>query len=167
MKVDFEKHSQALARFALSLTGRHEFAEDLVQETLLRAIRHRGNGETVIQNPKSWLFTIAVNCWRDQCRRQKRMPATEPLHLVDEAVAATGNTNQTPREHLETVLTTFQELPQRQREVLYLRTVEGFSISEVAEMLGITEGNTKTTLSIARKKLRERCARVGAGEAGR
>lgn len=81
-----------------------------------------------------------------------------PLHLMEVVATAQQEEEVESREHLETVLASFQELPDRQREVLYLRAVEEFTVSEIAAMLETSENNVKATLSIARKRLRKRFA---------
>ncbi|MGI9517955.1 MAG: RNA polymerase sigma factor [Pirellulaceae bacterium] len=157
MTVDFGEHSRSLWRFALSLTGCHATAEDLVQETMLRAVKQQQQLSDV-ENTRAWLFTVAANLWRDQCRQQQRRPPSQPLHLVAEP--ATRDWAETEnREHLTRVMESFQELPELQRKVLYLRTVEQFSIAEIAEIAETTINSVKVSLSLARKRLRQKFER--------
>lgn len=154
LTVDFGEHSRSLWRFALSLTSCHAAAEDLVQETMLRAVK-RQQRLSEVENPRAWLFTVAANLWRDQCRRQQRRPPTQPLHLVAEPVTTEWAETEN-REYLARVIESFQELPELQRKVLYLRTVEQFSLVEIAEIAETTVNSVKVSLSLARKRLRQK-----------
>ncbi len=110
-----------------------------------------------VENPRAWLFTVAANLWCDQCRRQQRRPTSQPLHLVAEP-ATTGWAETENREYLARVIESFQELPELQRKVLYLRTVEQFSLAEIAQIAETTVNSVKVSLSLARKRLRQKFA---------
>jgi RNA polymerase sigma-70 factor (ECF subfamily) len=142
-------------RFALRLTADPHAAEDLTQETFLRAWRRRGR----LRDPNAarvWLFRITANLWRDRLRRG-RSPVARAELLGDDAVT----TNSLPdrlaagREDLARALDALDGLPPRQRDVLYLSACEGLPAADVAVILGITADAAKASLSVARKKLRE------------
>ena len=154
LTVDLGEHSQALFRFAYSLTGRYSLAEELVQETMLRAVR-QGDRISGISNLRSWLFTVAINIWRDERRKITRNPATCSLQAMDPPQPDMAAELEETRERLQAVLKYFQQLPERQREVLFLKTVEGLSIAEIARVTGATSGSVKTNLCLARKRLRK------------
>jgi RNA polymerase sigma-70 factor (ECF subfamily) len=142
-------------RFALRLTGDPGVAEELTQETFLRAWRSRSRLRDA-RAARVWLFRIAANIWRDQLRRGRSPVAqaglledAEPGKMPAPERQAEG------REELSRALDAMAALPARQREVLHLSASEGLSIAEVAEVLGISADAAKSSLSLARKKLRE------------
>ena len=141
-------------RFALRLTNDPDAADDLTQETFLRAWRRR---DRLRDDGKArvWLFRIAANIWRDRLRRGRSpiaragsLAETEARHLpAPDCVAA-------DRDDLRRALDALAGLPPRQREVLYLRACEGMSPADVAAVLGISPDAAKANLSLARKAIR-------------
>ncbi len=148
-----EEHIAAVYRYALRLAGRADVAEELAQETMLRAWRHRAR----LREPRAarlWLLRIAGNLWTDQLRRKRFRPQAleaEPPCPGPSPGRAAGE-----RENVQRALAAMDELPPRQRQVMYLATCEGLSHAEVAEVLGIDEGAVKSNLSLARRELRRR-----------
>lgn len=149
------EHLPAALRFAIRLSGRTDLAEEIVQEAMLRAARswQTFRGESQF---RTWLFRIVVNVFRDGAGRR---PAHDPLTddaadpsqgpPSDEAMAA---------ELGELVAQSVAKLPPRQREVLVLSVYEGLAPRQVAAVLGISEANVHTTLSLARARLRRSLA---------
>jgi RNA polymerase sigma-70 factor (ECF subfamily) len=143
-------------RFALRLSGDPHAAEDLTQETFLRAWRRRGQ----LRDPAAvrvWLFRITANLWRDQLRRG-RYPVAQAGPLQDVASDSTQPPERLAavQDELRQALEAMAELPPRQREVLYLSACEGMTSAEVAEVLGLSPAAVKASLSLARQKMRER-----------
>lgn len=141
-------------RFALRLTGDPHRAEDLTQETFLRAWRKRSS----LRDPRAtrtWLFRIAVNLWRDGLRN-RRDGDTEWLETEIPCTNLAPEQPLESREELRRVLDMLDNLPPRQREVLHLVAVEELSLAEVAEVLQINPGTAKVHLSLARKQMREK-----------
>ncbi|HYH22681.1 MAG TPA: RNA polymerase sigma factor [Azospirillum sp.] len=148
-----------LHRFVLRVVGNADLAEDVVQETLLRAITSAA-GFAGRSKPLTWLSAIALNVLRDHYRR----PATR---AEADAVAL----EEMPADGDDVVLVLMRDemgaciadhllaLPDRQREVLTLHDVGGASHAEVAEALGVAEGNARVLLHRARAALRERLGR--------
>jgi RNA polymerase sigma-70 factor (ECF subfamily) len=151
---ELAEHVPALYRFALSLTGDAWTAEDLVQEAMLRAVDRLAGGAAIARK-RSWLFTVARNLWRDQRRQHRRRPAHQPLHLCDPPASPRTPLNPESREELKDILMRFGQLPERQREVMYLRAVEQLTIDEIAAITKSTPGSVKTNLSLARRRLRQ------------
>jgi RNA polymerase sigma-70 factor (ECF subfamily) len=152
-----------LYRFALRLTHDVHAAEELTQETLLRAWSRRRQ----LRDPTAarvWLFRIAANLWRDQ-RRRARLPVAraEPLREDCPSPIRPPEQGVADQEELRRALAALDDLPDRQREVLYLNACEGLSLREVAEALGISPDAAKASLSLARKKLRETLAEPNPG----
>jgi len=150
-----EEYVPRVYRFALRLANDPHVAEDLTQETMLRAWRKR----EMLREPGSarvWLFRITVHLWQDRLRRGRSpvaqastLPADQPDRgrHPDEQIA--------DQESLRLALQSLQELPEGQRQALYLRACEGLSAEEIAGVLGTTANSVKASLCLARKKLRE------------
>jgi RNA polymerase sigma-70 factor, ECF subfamily len=149
------EHVPNVYRFALRLTGDRHRAEDLTQETFLRAWQRQEQlkeGRAV----RVWLFRIAANLWTDELRRGHLPTASIPrgdCQAVCER--ATPDRTAEAKEELQRALGLLDELPVRQRTVLYLTAVEELSLSEVADVVGIDKNTAKVHLSLARKRMRE------------
>jgi RNA polymerase sigma-70 factor (ECF subfamily) len=141
-------------RFALRLTRNPQMAEDLTQETMLQAWRHRRRLRDA-RAARVWLFQIAVNLWRDQARRQQRRPKQTAARL-DQQQSPIGlpDREAIDREDLQRAIEAMDSLPPRQREVLYLHACEGLSLGEIAGVLEISPDAVKASLSLARKRIR-------------
>jgi RNA polymerase sigma-70 factor (ECF subfamily) len=153
---DFEgimlPHALGLLRFAVRLTGNSSQAEDLVQETLLRAWRGFEQFEAG-SNAHAWLFRILVNGFRQQKRKERSSLATAPLPDAVQAAPPASH------EFLD-VRQAFDLLPDDQRIVLFLAVVEGFTCREVSEILDVPIGTVMSRLSRARAVMRERLSEV-------
>ena len=136
----------SLRRFARALSRDAETADDLVQDTLVRALRaeHLFHGGDL----RTWLFTILLNLDRNRRRSLSRRPTLAVIEDVDPA-AAPGSDG-TGRD-IERGLAL---LPAEQREVLLLVTLEGMSYREAAEVQGVPIGTLMSRLSRARAALR-------------
>jgi RNA polymerase sigma-70 factor (ECF subfamily) len=133
-----------LLRFARRLTSDPTAAEDLVQETLMRAWRgfDQFRGGT---NARAWLFRILLNTFYGQGRK-KRLTVV-PLGDTDRA-GPVGN-------HIAFEITdALAKLPADQRTVLLLGSVEGFTCREISEMLQIPMGTVMSRMSRARQAMR-------------
>jgi RNA polymerase sigma-70 factor (ECF subfamily) len=139
--------ARGLLRFARRLTGNTSSAEDLVQETLLKAWR----GFRQFQdgtNARAWLYRILVNSFYAQGR--KLGAATIPL---DNGISA----RPLEIDRLE-IAEALDGLPEEHRTVLLLGVVEGFTCREISEILTVPLGTVMSRLSRARHSLRERLA---------
>ena len=156
----------ALYRTALRMTRSEADAEDIVQETYIRAFRFRDQF-TAGTNMKAWLFRILTNTFINSYRRKATQPQTTELDDVEESTLhrhmteATAATSTEPeREVLDSVVDTeirdaLEELPDRFRTVVLL-DVEGFAYKEIAEMLDIPIGTVMSRLHRGRKFLQKR-----------
>jgi RNA polymerase sigma-70 factor (ECF subfamily) len=150
---NIEEHVGSVYRYALRLTGRTDRAEDLAQETMLRGWRSRQQLKDA-RVTRVWLLRIATNIWNDELRRAKLRTQTlveEPPCPRQLPPIATDN-----RENVRLALAAIDDLPPRQRQVLYLATCEGLNNSEVATILEISDAAVKANLSLARKEMRRR-----------
>lgn len=156
-------HLDALYRTALRLTGRPQDAEDLVQETYLRAWRslHTYRPGT---NPKAWLFRILHNARIDRYRASTRavqtvdeMEGQDPAFVVNdtpESLVLAGVMDAEVRQAL-------MELPEVFRACLILADLEGFSYQEIADILGIPRGTVMSRLFRGRRAMRKALAKYG------
>jgi RNA polymerase sigma-70 factor, ECF subfamily len=148
-------------RFALRLSNDPHTAEDLAQETFLRAWRHRDRLRDE-QAARVWLFRITANLWRDQLRRT-RSPVARAGSFEGHVGTEMTDASVVPvlrqvseKEELTRALEAMNALPPRQREVLYLSACEELASAEIAEVLGITVNAVKANLSLARKSMRQK-----------
>jgi RNA polymerase sigma-70 factor (ECF subfamily) len=135
----------ALRRYARALTRDAETADDLVQDTLVRALRsehlfHEGD-------VRSWLYTILTNLNRNRLRTLARRPPLAPIE--EEVPGMTGP--ETGARDIERALATLVE---DQRAALLLVVLEGLSYREVAEVQGVPIGTVMSRLARARAQLR-------------
>ncbi len=148
-------HLPDALRFAVRLTADAALAEDIVQEGVLKGMRHwktyRGDAQF-----RTWLFRIIVNVFRDRLARLKREDAL-PVRLVDPK-SPEPQTSALNDELGVVIAAKVAALPARQREVLVLRVYEELSPAEVADVLNISEQNVYATLHVARRRLREELA---------
>jgi RNA polymerase sigma-70 factor (ECF subfamily) len=142
-------------RFALRLTHDPHAAEDLTQDTVLRAWR----GKSRLRNPHAarvWLFRITVNLWRDQLRRgRSRIAQAETLPDNQPGQTPAPDRQVAEQDEVRRALAALDRLPERQRNVLYLNACEGLAAAEIAAILGVHYDSVKASLCVARKKLRE------------
>ena len=141
-------------RFALRLTGNPHEAEDLTQDVMLRALR----GARRLREPAAarvWLFRITVNLWKDRLRRRRCTPRLSVLEIdpTDDG-SASPPLKIVQKENLQRAMQALDELPQRQRDVMYLHVCEGLPLREITEVLGIGYGAVKASLAVGRKSLR-------------
>jgi len=148
-----EQHLEPVYRYALRLAGRTDLAEDVTQETLLRGWRNQSK----LRDPRAarlWLFRIATNVWTDHLRKSKFRP--RPLEVEPPCPRRLPTDASDERENVRLALAAMDELPPRQRQVLYLATCEQLSHTEIAEVLAIGVAAVKSNLSLARKEMRLR-----------
>jgi len=157
----------ALYRTALRMTRSEAEAEDLVQETYIRAFRFRAQF-TPGTNLKAWLFRILTNTFINEYRRKASRPETTELDDVDESIlyrhmreVSPGSSSPDPEaEVIDNALSSevkeaLEALPEKFRTTLLL-DVEGFSYKEIAEMLEIPIGTVMSRLHRGRKILQRR-----------
>ena len=139
-------YQPAVYRFLYRLCcGHRQDAEDLCQETFLRAYRAFGrlDGEA---NHRAWLYRIAYNAFLNARRRAR------PTELPDELAAPADE----GRELVSAIAAFVQTLPPKQRAAMILRHVEGRGYDEVARVLGCSEDSERANVFKAVKKVRAR-----------
>jgi RNA polymerase sigma-70 factor (ECF subfamily) len=158
-ETDALSHLDSLYGTALRLTRNEADAQDLVQDTYVKAFRSRKQFRRGT-HLKAWLFTILHNTFRNRRRDLGRDPVEIDSDRVDlEAPADPAHTpeEQLLRDTLEPDLqAALDALPEAFREAVWLRDVEEFSYAEIAEMLGIPVGTVMSRLSRGRRMLYSR-----------
>jgi RNA polymerase sigma-70 factor, ECF subfamily len=150
------EHIDALYGYAMTLTRDATEAEDLVQETYVRAARAAnrpdGNGSL-----KGWLFVIMRNAWLNQVRHRN----LGPLFVDLESNESAGDGQDTPhvvylrKLEREQVREAIESLPDAYREIVLLRDIEGFTYQEIATVLDCPAGTVMSRLGRARGRLRK------------
>jgi RNA polymerase sigma-70 factor (ECF subfamily) len=157
----------SLYRTALRMTGNPSDAEDLVQETFLRAFRslHQFKEGT---NLRAWLFRIMTNAFINEYRKRTRRPSNSSLddiedfylydHLIDSGIQPMDERPEDivlGRMTADDVIGALDDLSDDFRQVVLLADVEGFSYREIAEILDIPVGTVMSRLFRARRKLQK------------
>jgi RNA polymerase sigma-70 factor (ECF subfamily) len=151
LREQFLEVVPSLRAFAVSLSGRQDRADDLVQETLVKAWAKFDTFEEGT-NLRAWMFTILRNQFYSEMRKKGR-----EVQDVDGVFAARLATHPEQDGHLD--LADFREaladLPDDQREALILIGASGFSYEEASEICGVAVGTVKSRVSRARTRLHE------------
>lgn len=147
----FKLYHVPLVRYLTRRLGDRDWAEEVAQETFLRALR-----QDALTSERSWLFAVATNLVRDEARKDERRRRHLQLLAAEERERVT--------EPVETSLERAQEgamarkavdaLAERDRLALLMRE-EGLDYNEIAEALGLSVGSIGTTLARARRRLAE------------
>ena len=139
----------SLRAFAISLSGNVDRADDLVQETLLRALANIHSFQPGTNMP-AWLFTILRNLFRSEYRKRRR-----EVEDADGSYAETLKTQPAQTSHVEfkEFSAALNKLPDDQREALILIGASGFSYEEAAEICGCAIGTIKSRVNRARTRL--------------
>jgi RNA polymerase sigma-70 factor, ECF subfamily len=157
------EYSSTLYRVAFSISRNTAEAEDMVQETFLRVLRHRDQLPE-IRDARVWLIRITWNLVLDRKRRQKTRPENEDVSELarvlpskelraDQVVIAA-------QRHAR-VLALMDELPAKERQALLLSALDELSNAEIAAVLGITESSVRSRLFRARRDLAEKLRKEG------
>ena len=153
---------ELMMRVARSLTRNNADAEDLVQESLIRAYKaiDRFDG----QYPRAWLMTILRNANINAARRRRpellRDPETAPEPVAE------GRTDDFVEDQIDgRILAELDELDEPFREIIELVDIDGLSYAEAAEALGVPVGTVMSRLHRARRRIRDRLVDAGFGKA--
>jgi RNA polymerase sigma-70 factor (ECF subfamily) len=149
----FRQHGAAVYRFAVALLRHHQDAEDVVQETFLKLLRHLSAGGRT-ENIHGWLFTVAAHALRDRQRRQWRWLPWDPDH--ERRVGPPRLLDEDGRiARLRDVL---RGLPARDRLLLALRA-QGLSYADIAAAAGIRVSSVGQLLARAVERCERACAK--------
>lgn len=148
-KDEIVDHLQALRAFALSLTRNSATADDMVQDTVVKAWTNIEKFQEGT-NMRAWLFTILRNTYYSSRRRTKREVSDPEGIMVD---TLSQKPDHDGRLQMADFRVAFAELTDEQREVLILVGANGFSYEEAAEMCGVAVGTIKSRVNRARTRL--------------
>ena len=151
----FREYHATLVRYLTRRLGDRDWAEEVAQETFVRALR-----QDTIMNERSWVFAVANNLVRDDARKVSR----QRKHLELMAAEAREQEQESPEEQQEITAEMAQEtadarralesLAERDRQALLMKE-EGLDYGEIADVLGMEKSSVGTTLSRARRRLAE------------
>src|ERR1700722_14140982 len=153
------EHLDGLYSYAMVLTRNHAEAEDLVQETYVRAMQAVG-GLRADSNMKGWLCTILRNVWFNQLRKRRNGPHMIDIEVEDGVAYSIAEPSKNSHDlyvskmEAEQVRAAIQELPVESREIILLREYEDLSYQEIAGVLDCPVGTVMSRLGRARAKLR-------------
>lgn len=153
----FEQYYESLVRMLYRRTGDRDRAEDLAQETFARAVAAPPN------NPRPWLFAVALNLVREDGRRALRQGRRLELLRADDPPEDGPERDFERNERSDGVRAALATLNERDREALLLKA-EGFNYDEIAATLGLSKGAIGTTLARARRRLVEAYRADGRGK---
>jgi RNA polymerase sigma-70 factor (ECF subfamily) len=141
----------SLRAFAISLCGNVDRADDLVQETMLRALANIDSFQPGT-NMSAWLFTILRNHFRSEYRKRRREVEDTDGHYAD---SLKSQPEQLGKIELREFREALAQLPADQREALILVGASGFSYEEAAHICGCAVGTIKSRVNRARTRLAE------------
>jgi RNA polymerase sigma-70 factor (ECF subfamily) len=141
-----------LRRFAIALTGTLDQADDLVQETCMRALSRVEQWEPGTRLD-SWMYRIAQNLWFDRMRANKLRGEVLDIEAVERVAGHDGRDVMESRLTLKSVLTAMQGLPADQKVLVALVCVDGLSYKEAAEITRTPIGTVMSRLARARREL--------------
>lgn len=148
-------HRRRIYAVCFDLTGSHDDAQDIAQETFIKAYKGLPNFSANAAF-STWLYRIAVNAWIDHRRRNARHESwdgVEPEEIHDTAARPDVRADSAiMAEHIGRAV---EQLSPQQRAVFVLRHYHELALAEIATSLGVTEGTVKTLLFRALKRLRE------------
>jgi RNA polymerase sigma-70 factor (ECF subfamily) len=163
----FRTYNTALVRYLTRRLGDRDWAEEVAQETFVRALR-----QDTLTNERAWLFAVATNLVRDEARKDERRRRHLALLAEEERerVAEPEPSSLERAQEQALARKAVDALAERDRLALLMRE-EGLDYLEIAEALGLSPGSIGTTLARARRRLaehyealqRERDAKRGGG----
>ena len=138
-----------LKSYALRLTENDDYAEDLVQEVMLRLWKIRSQLETE-SNLKALAITIMRNKYYDQCRHEQRSETTDKVIEIP-----IEDKRAEQRDEIRLIQRIVNQLPPLQQQIFRMKEIEGYTAEEIMQITGCTADNLRKNLSRARLKIRE------------
>jgi RNA polymerase sigma factor (sigma-70 family) len=151
-----------LFRFALRFLGNEEEAKDVVQEVLIRVWKGREQMNEV-QNWEAWCMRITKNLSLDRIRamtRKQTHPIEDGYSVRQDTLSPHESTEL--RESMNRISQFIAALPEKQRQVIHLRDIEGYSYNEICEILELDMNQVKVNLFRARNAVREKLTKINA-----
>ncbi|MEM9027625.1 MAG: sigma-70 family RNA polymerase sigma factor [Pseudomonadota bacterium] len=151
LETELLRHTTQLRAFAISMCGDTDAGNDLVQDTLLKAITNLNRFQPDT-NMRAWLFTILRNTYFTQCRRDSFQVRDEDGLIAEAQFTEAPQDSQAEFHDFERAL---RALNAEQREALILVGAGGLTYDEVAEIVGCSSGTVKSRVNRARAKLQQ------------
>jgi len=151
-----------LFRFALKFLGNEEEAKDVVQEVFIRIWNGRDQMNEV-QNWEAWCMRITKNLSLDRIRsltRKQTQPIENVFHVKQDSLSPLETTEL--KESMVRIDQIIAGLPEKQRQIIHLRDVEGYSYNEICDILELDMNQVKVNLFRARNAVREKLTRINA-----
>jgi RNA polymerase sigma factor (sigma-70 family) len=151
-----------LFRFAFRLLGSQEEARDVVQEVMIKVWNGREQ-IAAIDNMEAWCMRITKNLSLDRLRSKQRRitdPMEEGFEIKQESLTPYERTEL--NENMQQINQLMTALPDKQRQVMHLRDVEGYSYNEICEIMELDMNQVKVNLFRARNAVRERLLKLNA-----
>ena len=164
-----ERYRSALYNFVFRFVGLRETAEDIVQETFLRCLKHSHKCPP-IQYVSTWLYTIAANLAKTELRRRKRWQwvpveaseGEEKVSFYEPVDAAPLPDAQTDAQMVHnTIIQAIEELPEEFREAVLLRDLNGLAYEEIARITRLPVGTIKSRVNRGRIRLQKELLPLG------
>jgi len=151
-----------LFRFALRFLGNEDEAKDVVQEVLIKVWNGRDQMDEV-QNWEAWCMRITKNLSLDRIRslnRRQTQPIESGLEVRQHDLTPHETTEQ--KESMQSINDLIATLPEKQRQIIHLRDIEGYSYTEICEILELDMNQVKVNLFRARTAVREKLIKINA-----
>lgn len=164
----YRRHTPMLFALAVRLCGSQTEAEELTQEAWVRAVERHASFDRRSRY-STWLAGILINCFREAARRHAKSPRSldaQAEYTASSVVTAFPAGAQSPVNAID-VERALSQLPEGYREVVVLHDLNGYTHVEIAGMLGIHEGTSKSQLKRGRARLRELLTHSPASHSGR
>ncbi|MGG3806253.1 RNA polymerase sigma factor [Metabacillus fastidiosus] len=144
----YYKYGDSIFKFILMMIRDYQLAEDLTHETFIKAYKYHHSFQNR-STPRTWLFSIAHNTTVDYIRRRKPVAIFKNLFQLKQDLTIQPEEILELRESSRELYKALSNLKDSYREVIILRKIKGFTISETSEILQWSESKVKSTLSRA------------------
>ncbi len=172
MDLIISRYKTSLYSFCVHLSRNKQAAEDLFQDTWVKVF-HNINKFDMDKNFESWMFTIAINTYRDGYRKAKRWlnrivdytDTDEKSKLINNAISTYGVPEEIvlKQESKKALKKAIEKLNDKQKIPLLLYYFKSFSYKQIAEILDIPEGTVKSRINTAKSKLKDYMEEGGYG----
>lgn len=156
-------YPRLLRSISAYLAGSSVDAEDIVQETFLKAYRNLGSFEGK-SGLYTWLYTIARNLSIDEFRKRKYEKNISSVSVDEFELESDSFETELEKENILNLRKAIAELPDLLKSVVIMKTVDGFSYEEIAEITGVNEQTLKNRMFRARKELAEIMKKMGVSQ---
>ena len=160
LKGEFAARRNKLYRIAYSWCHDQSLADDLVQDTIYKAMKSAGSLRD-IETLDTWLYRILFNCWQDYLRTRGR---NVEFFEMDDDKQSEHSESYHRAQIVKRVRSAVEQLPMPLREVVTLADFAGFSYAEIAEITGVPIGTVMSRLFRARKNLKQKLLEFGSDD---